>query len=284
MKTAKFVQEQEKEKELSSLEKKIAEQGGVIPPEAAKTLEGGERRTKLLETVSKLSKAKDVEKDRLQDIKLGADLRAEFNKNPLVKDYNFIRTSNGKLVGALEHALSAGDEKSKAAADQVLVVAFNKMLDPTSVVRESEFARTAEGQSAFATLEGFLSRVKQGGTGLTDENRKDVVRVSQRLLQSSAKMYNEEFDNMSFLADVNEIPQEMVFGNKKRLDIENILTDIDKADGGVIEPKDQTGRGSEEKKLKRARQIASQNPTLSKQEILKMVNDEFVKPNPSIAR
>jgi hypothetical protein len=46
------------------------------------------------------------------------------------------------------------NKKSLNAASQTIVTAFNKILDPTSVVRESEYARTPEGQSYLERLQG----------------------------------------------------------------------------------------------------------------------------------
>ena len=51
------------------------------------------------------------------------------------------------------------------AGSQAILISFNKMLDPTSVVRESEYARSATGQSALETMRGFVDKLKEGGAG-----------------------------------------------------------------------------------------------------------------------
>lgn len=45
------------------------------------------------------------------------------------------------------------------AASQALVIAYNKILDSGSVVREGEYARTAEGQSALKRIEAKLNQI-----------------------------------------------------------------------------------------------------------------------------
>ena len=53
------------------------------------------------------------------------------------------------------------------AGSQAILISFNKLLDPTSVVRESEYARSESGQSALETLRGFVDRLAKGGSGVT---------------------------------------------------------------------------------------------------------------------
>ena len=50
---------------------------------------------------------------------------------------------------------------------QAILISFNKLLDPTSVVRESEYARSATGQSALETMRGFVQKLGEGGAGVT---------------------------------------------------------------------------------------------------------------------
>ena len=53
------------------------------------------------------------------------------------------------------------------AGSQAILISFNKMLDPSSVVRESEYSRSASGQSALETMKGFVDKLSQGGAGVT---------------------------------------------------------------------------------------------------------------------
>jgi hypothetical protein len=52
---------------------------------------------------------------------------------------------------------------------QAQVIAFNKMLDPGSVVREGEYARTYEGQSLLDRIQGTLQNITSGTGKITVE-------------------------------------------------------------------------------------------------------------------
>ena len=53
------------------------------------------------------------------------------------------------------------------AASQALIMAFNKILDYASVVRESEFNRTAQSMGIFDKIAGLKNKWLKGGPGLT---------------------------------------------------------------------------------------------------------------------
>ncbi len=127
-------------------------------------------------------------------------LRKEFNLRPIVKELGSLKRSFVSMDSAYKEALKKGaNEESKAAADQALVTLFNKMLDPLSVVRESEYARSFLGQSAMARAEGYVERLVQGGAGLTDANRKDMVDMAKKFFDNTQQMYDEE---VAFYKDI----------------------------------------------------------------------------------
>jgi hypothetical protein len=78
---------------------------------------------------------------------------------------------------------------NKSEADQVLIVAFNKLIDPGSVVRESEFARTPQYQDLVSHWEGRIKAIKEGGAGLTDESRRSLVAAANTLLGPHEDFY-----------------------------------------------------------------------------------------------
>jgi hypothetical protein len=52
------------------------------------------------------------------------------------------------------------------AGSQAVLVTFQKILDPNSVVRESEYARSADGLGLMQRMQGVLPRLAQGGPGV----------------------------------------------------------------------------------------------------------------------
>jgi len=100
-----------------------------------------------------------------------------------------------KLEGLKNGTLSKKDvNKTKIALDQILINTFNKILDPPSVVRESEFARTAASAAAIERVKGLAPKWAEGGVGLTDRDRTELVRATGILHDSSQKIYNETID------------------------------------------------------------------------------------------
>ena len=102
-----------------------------------------------------------------------ASLRKEFTSLPPVKNATEI-TRQYNNVNSLYTQYKQG-KIGKNAFDQALITTLNKVLDPTSVVRESEFDRTSAGQAMWDKLAGYSQKLSKGGSGLTDANRADLV-------------------------------------------------------------------------------------------------------------
>ena len=104
-----------------------------------------------------------------QKIKLQVESTNNFNKmNAIMKD--FFDTPPGRWRNI-----------KRVAAEQALSVMFQKMLDPGSVVREGEFARTRDGQSFIAAVEGRMQQIFEGGTGLTEDTIRELVNSAEVL-------------------------------------------------------------------------------------------------------
>ena len=71
------------------------------------------------------------------------------------------------------------------AGSQAILISFNKLLDPTSVVRESEYARSATGQSALETMKGYADKLARGGAGVTEAELRSYVRFGKEVVQKA---------------------------------------------------------------------------------------------------
>jgi hypothetical protein len=76
-----------------------------------------------------------------------------------------------------------GGEHNIPAATQMILVKFQKVLDPGSVVRESEYARSASGQSILGSIQAFLAASKEGGI-LTAEQLQTFANAARGYAQS----------------------------------------------------------------------------------------------------
>lgn len=130
---------------------------------------------------------------------LSNDLRKEFIGLPEVKEYNTVATSVKGMDALLNKALG-GDIKNKAALDQALITMYNKLTDPQSVVRESEYARTPENLPTVNRIYGALAKVQTGGAGLTDDDRKALVIGAKIIANVRGQMFSERRTKYNELA------------------------------------------------------------------------------------
>lgn len=103
------------------------------------------------------------------------------------------RTENAREMSRQANMISSGynaivnskDKKNRSLQTQAIITSFNKILDPTSVVRESEYDRTSAGQSLLQRLEGKVNNIAQGGAGVTDATLKEASDIAKEYLKNS---------------------------------------------------------------------------------------------------
>jgi len=135
--------------------------------------------------------------------------RKEFESMPEIKNFGELRRQTAN-VNDVYKAYRSGKQNANM-ADQAIVTSLNKMLDPTSVVRESEFARTAQGQSLLNTGLGYAQKLTKGGSGLTNEERADAVRLVNNLYNASVPVVNNRVKDYVGLAQRNDInPKDII--------------------------------------------------------------------------
>jgi len=108
----------------------------------------------------------------------------------------------GIIQTAYEQAKKANAEgKSINAASQGVLVAFQKLLDPTSVVRESEYARSGEGASLWERIKGKWTKIEQGGAGLTKDGLTEFVELAGQFLIGYQDTALQHAKRMEIIAD-----------------------------------------------------------------------------------
>jgi hypothetical protein len=135
-------------------------------------------------------------------LKFVQDLRKEITGNSFISEGRAVDTRFRSIEAALksiEVAEESGDTTQKNFADQAMINLFNKITDPTSVVRESEFARSAAGLSLMQRFEATFRKVQEGGVLEPDARRE---------LRDAAKVIADEYkkqltrDLQPFIMDV----------------------------------------------------------------------------------
>lgn len=128
-----------------------------------------------------------------------SSMRKEFSGIPAIKNYNEIKRQIGNVTNTY-NAYKSGKLRANA-ADQTMVTTLNKILDPTSVVRESEFARTAAGQSLLARIEGYANKMTKGGGGLTNAEREDLYTAMMEMYKANENEANAYIQSYTDLAN-----------------------------------------------------------------------------------
>ena len=99
----------------------------------------------------------------------------------IFNDFYVLKKQAGRLVesGAqLPRERAAGRLGSLVGVDQALIMIYNKLSDETSVVRESEYARTGKNLPVINQLTGYFgAKLEKGGAGLNDVERLALARM-----------------------------------------------------------------------------------------------------------
>lgn len=158
---------------------------------------------------------KAVAENKKQITKLEDDYRKEYNNRKIVKDSKEINSAISRMDNVWNKYQSNPNPNSKNALDQALVITFNKMLDPGSVVRESEFARTPTGQSLISRIQGASEKLVEGGVGLTDAEREEIIIVAKQLQEGQMIELEKEKQLYRELAEQRGLNIESILGRNK---------------------------------------------------------------------
>lgn len=124
-------------------------------------------------------------------------LDGRYQANPVVRDSATIAQSAGRVLAAAEDPSAAGD--------LAMIFGFMKVLDPGSVVRESEFATAQNAGSVPERIRAQYNRVLQGER-LSEEQRADFVDRAQRLAREQRRQLevtNNRFTEIATMAGVD---------------------------------------------------------------------------------
>ena len=145
-------------------------------------------------------------KDRLQMVRQLSD---DWQKT--VRPMQGLLDQSDRMNIGLQMA-QAGD---MLAGSQAILISFNKLLDPTSVVRESEYARSATGQSALETMRGFVDKLSKGGAGVTLQELESYKRFGEQVVQRALEStVGPERERISRLVEFAGVDPELIFSGR----------------------------------------------------------------------
>jgi hypothetical protein len=109
------------------------------------------------------------------------------------------------------NTLQASASSANGPGDIALITGFMKMLDPGSVVRETEFATARDTAGLFTQLQNRLEKAKNGQL-LNPKQRQEYVALSQKYLDSAQKKANQEKKDLGIVVKNYRLNPENVFG------------------------------------------------------------------------
>jgi hypothetical protein len=116
-----------------------------------------------------------------------------------------------RQVKLMDAGLEAARRGDMAAGSQAVLVTFQKILDPTSVVRESEYERSAAGQALMSRVQGAYEKLVQGGAGVPLKDLDKFARLAREASRAFSTGYlQSEKKRILFTADRYKIPHEAV--------------------------------------------------------------------------
>ena len=131
-------------------------------------------------------------------------LRSDFRAEPIYKGFEETKAAKLQIDQAAKMATPAGD---LAAATKIM-----KILDPGSVVRESELGMAMAATGVEDKVRNYAQMVVDG-TKLTPLQRKDFTELSNKLYNASAEQFNQKRNEYAGIAERNKLDVSAAVGS-----------------------------------------------------------------------
>lgn len=143
----------------------------------------------------------DIKKQELENRKLGIELKnlekkaespdeAVFNQEEKIRKEYTAKAKNYVDSYEAYNRLRLGAEANSGQGDLALITGFMKMLDPGSVVRETEFANAQDTSGIYNRIKSMVSKWKEGDR-LQPEDRQKFMNLSRQYMQAAVDQDNQ---------------------------------------------------------------------------------------------
>jgi hypothetical protein len=93
----------------------------------------------------------------------------------------------GMQLRQMQAGIDAAKRGDMAAGSQAVLVTFQKILDPVSVVRESEYARSSAGQALLSRIQGAAEQLQKGGASVPVPELEKFVQLATTFAANQAR-------------------------------------------------------------------------------------------------
>jgi hypothetical protein len=144
----------------------------------------------------------------------GVDPEKKFTQEEKIrKEWQGRSKVYGELQGTFSN-IQASSSAGTGAGDIALITGFMKMLDPGSVVRETEFATARDTAGLFTQLENRLQKAKDGQL-LKPDQRQQYVNLAKQYLEAAQKKADQEKKDLGIVVKNYKLNPENVFGAER---------------------------------------------------------------------
>lgn len=130
-------------------------------------------------------------------------------RNDYVKETSAARQMSQQL-GLMKQGIDAAKRGDMAAGSQAVLVTFQKILDPTSVVRESEYARSGSGLSLLTQMEGMAQKIAQGGAGVPVAELEKFASLADKFVQNQTRYATQTRKQLDSIADAYGLRKDLI--------------------------------------------------------------------------
>jgi len=116
-----------------------------------------------------------------------------------------------RQLALMRTGVKAAERGDMAQGAQVILVTFQKILDPPSVVRESEYMRSAAGLALLDRVRGWYEQLHAGGAGVPLEQLQKYAKLAEEAAQAQNDGYLASVKNrITKTAQRYQIPEELL--------------------------------------------------------------------------
>jgi hypothetical protein len=153
----------------------------------------------------------------------GVDPAKKFDQEAKIRGEYQKRTGQyQELKGTFENINSSAAAQT-GPGDIALITSFMKMLDPGSVVRETEFATARDTAGLYAQLANNLQKAKDGKF-LNPKQRAEYVSLSRQYLNGAERQAKQEENNLRVVVKNYKLNPENIFGAGRESVVVNGVT------------------------------------------------------------
>ena len=131
-------------------------------------------------------------------------LRKDFTSEPVYKEFNDMRAAHSQVISAINANTPIGDT---AAATKIM-----KLLDPGSVVRETELGMAMAATGKMDLLQNYLQNMIDGKK-LTPTQRTQFKSLADELYNASAQAYNAKRGEYATIGKEFKLNTDVALGN-----------------------------------------------------------------------